>query len=150
MGYSKLVTFDSNKYRQRLDNLGIKLSELSKPKSIYYTEYTYSTINKAFKTGKINPDLLHKLDLIIQYTSDPDKKNPTILNIVASDLIVTDLKRRNEILQKDFDEQNTEAIAEVKRLKEELRHLSTDLVKYSASFERASKYLKHVVDESCF
>ena len=150
MARSKMVEFDAPKYRKRFDNLGIKLGELSKPTSIYYTEYTYSTINKAFKTKRISKDLLQKLDWIIEYSSNPDKKKPTIVNIISADVIVEDLRHQIAFLQRKLDDKDTKAMSEVERLKNEIRHLSTDLVKYSASFDKASRYLKYIVDDSRF
>lgn len=143
MSYSKMIEFDASKYRQRLDNLGIKLGELSKPTSIYYTGYTHSTVYKAFKTKKISSILLQKIDWIIEYSSNPDKKKPTIVNIVSADIIIEDLKHQNAFLQRKLDNKDTEAMSEVESLKQELRHLAIDLKKYSDSFDKASRYLKY-------
>ncbi len=143
MARSKMVEFDAPKYRQRLDNLGIKLGELSKPTSIYYTEYTYSTVNKAFKSKKISRDLLQKLDWIIEYSSNPDKKKPTIVNIVSADIVTEDLKHQNAFLQRKLNDGDTEARHEAESLKQELRQLAIDLQKYSDSFDKASRYLKY-------
>ena len=143
MARSRMIEFDAPKYRQRLNNLGIKLRELSKPTSIYYTEYKYSTVNKAFKTQKISCNLLQKLDWIIEYSSNPDKKKPTIVNIVSSDVIIEDLKHQNASLQRKLDNRDTEAMSEVESLKKELRHLAIDLQKYSVSFDNVSRYLKY-------
>ena len=137
---SKKVKFDSSDIIFQLDSLGIKPSHLGKRDSIYYIGFSAYTINKAFRTGTIAPDILDKIEKLISYLANPKNKRPTVVNFV-------ELQNQNNILQKQLDSLKNRDNDRVKELKEIIQQVANDLSSYSKQFHRASDFLQYSLDE---